>query len=242
MKNNTQAYEKYVDLVFLVQNHLNFYVPRKQTNNRFETDLEDFGGEENIRYGMNIYLAQKIDGMLHFDDTKSQFKQRITELASNWDIDAAEMDKRKQQLEDVLFSHAKLKYCFDNYIEDFSIKNIDVLACLMTLYAKIVKTKKEKLIFQQIPEVSRTKFYRYVKEAYLEETGKEIKDFSKMSKLDLCKKVFDLCVKEQYLFTYPEEAQCFLETDEKFVEFKKDIEQEVIDYTIEDMRALDYKI
>ncbi|MBR4998415.1 MAG: hypothetical protein IKY10_00910, partial [Clostridia bacterium] len=162
MKKNTEAFEKYVDLVFLVQNHLIFYIPKKQTNNRFETDLEDYGGEENIRYGMNVFLAKKINGMVHFEDTKQQFRERMHNLASNWEIDASEMQEKKQKLEETLFSHAKLHYCFENLVEGCSINDIEILAYMMSLYAKVVKIKKEKSTFHQyIPDVSRTKFYRY---------------------------------------------------------------------------------
>lgn len=238
-KDNTEAFEKYVDLVFLVQNNLIFYIPKNETKKRFETDLEDFGGEDNIRYGMNIFLASKIYEMLHFEDTKQLFKERTYKLASNWDIDAVEMNKQKQKLEDTLFAHAKLQYSLENIVENYKINNVEVLAYLMSLYAKAVKIKKEKSTFHQyVKDISRTKFYRYVKEAAFEEKGWDIKLHSNLSLAELSNKIFDYCVEQQYLFDYPEEAKYFMATDEKFVKYKQEIEQDIIEETIEDLRKL----
>ncbi|MBR4998929.1 MAG: hypothetical protein IKY10_03520, partial [Clostridia bacterium] len=65
---------------------------------------------------------------------------------------------------------------------------------------------------------------------------------SKLSFVELSNKIFDYCIQKQYLFEFPEEKQYFIETDEKFVKFKQEIEQEIVDLTIEEMHAKDYKI
>lgn len=251
-KKPTEAFEKYIDPVFVCDNHLWNYAPRSFSErfDGFNLKLETYDDEIFLRAGMCAFLAEKIQENLNFKNTLKTHKKKMWEVASNWDLDAIETEKQIKDLEDKLFAHAKLQYCFDNYINDIREgMDINILACLMAMYAKIMKLKKEKLN-QQVKDISHTKFYRYVKDAFLEDCGQDIKKFSQFSFQDFGNKIFDMivemCYDAEHVVNEPmlsaEGKEIILrvysmEELNDIADLKKEMEQEVFDW----MKVESYK-
>lgn len=241
----TEAFKKYIDPVFLCQNHLWDYAP-KSYSERFDGHnfkLETYDDEEYLRAGMCVFLAEEIQENLNFKHTLKVNKDKLREVASNWDLDYVEADKQFNELEEKTFAHAKLQYCFDNYINDIRTDlDIEILACLMAMYAKIMKLKKDKLN-QHVKDVTHSKFYRYVKDSYLEDCGQNIKKYAQFSFMDFANKIFDLIVERCYDSEHLiNESMLSAEGDEivlrvysieelnDIADLKKEMEQEVKDW------------
>jgi len=251
----TEAFKKYIDPVFICQNHLWFYVP-KNFNERFDhfdMKIENYNDEQTLRAGMCVFLAEEIEQNLSFSDTLKAHKKKMFDVASNWDIDAVETERRIKDLESTLFAHAKMQYCFNKYVKDFSENNdIEMLACLMAMYAKIMKTKKQKQPHLNIKEISHTKFYKYVKEAFLEECGRDIKNYSQYKFKDFSNAIFDMvaerCYDEEHLV---DESMLSAEGDAIVLkvysiehlndinDLKQEMEEEVREWTLHEIRKQD---
>ena len=202
----TEAFDKYIDAIFIIQNELMFVTPRtsdKRIDVRYGWKLDTYQDEKNLRSGMCVELAERIGEMLNYERTKEIFKKEMLKLASNFDIDYVEMTTKRDKLERTLLAHAKLQYCFDNYILDSVCENdISILSCLISLYAVAVKIKNEKQKNYEckIKDVYRSKWYKYVREAMLEEQGFDIKQYSKLSLQELSEALFDLIVEREYFY------------------------------------------
>lgn len=160
------------------------------------------------------------------------------------------MEKRKQKLDRTLFSHAKLQYCFDNYLHEINLNNnISILTCLMAIYDKVIKIKNAKVGSSDgTKDITKTKWYRYVREAMIEEQKFDIKNYSKMSLQELSETLFNMIVEREYMFENSTTETMFSsegktieldvfvdEGDNTFVNFKKEFEDEVYDWLLEEM-------
>lgn len=244
----TEAFDKYIDAIFIIQNELMFVTPRtsdKRIDVRYGWKLDTYQDEKNLRSGMCVELAERIGELLSYTRTKEIFKREMFKLASNFDIDYVEMQTRREKLERTLLAHAKLQFCFDNYISTSLCKNdISILACLISLYGAAVKLKNEKnRLSEQKKDVFRLKWYKYVREAMLEEQGFDIRQYSKLSLQELSEVLFDLIVKNEYFYENSTTESMLSaegttihldifvdEGDNTFEKFKNDIEQEVWDW------------
>ena len=117
---------------------------------------------------------------------------------------------------------------------------MSILACLTALYTEILNKKKEKNPTCQVRDMSRTKWYKYVREAMIEEDGFDIKEYSKKSMKQLCDKLFDLIVEcEYYLQNFVEETMLTsnkenvvleiyaMELDDNYQALKNEMEEKV---------------
>lgn len=248
----TEAFKKYVDSIFIIQNELMFVVPRTSDNRidvRFGYKLRTYYDERVVQAGMCVELAEKIQELLVFDNAKEIFKKKMLKLASNFNLDMIEFNEKKQKLESVLFSHAKLQYCFDNYLNEVYLNNnISVLTCLMAIYEKVNKIAKEKQSNMKIRDIARTNWYKYVREAMLEEQSFDIKTYSHLSLQELSERLFVIILDGEYILNNSVQETMLsadnqtivldvfvLEENNLFKEFKKEKEQEVWDWLIDDI-------
>lgn len=245
----TEAFEKYVDPIFIIQNGLMFVAPKKfcERFDTYEYSLETYHDEQCLWAGMCVELAEKIKINLDFKNTYNLYLKKVNEIASNHSLDYFEVKNRTNKLDRTLFAHAKLEFCFEKFLKEFTLNNdISVLACLMAIYEKTISMKNSKFPNLKMEKVYLTNWYRYVRFAYLEEDAIDIKDFSKLSLQDLCENLFDLIVESQYRLknsvkeTYLSsegdniELDIFvLEKDNDLELFKQEIEQKVFDWMVE---------
>ena len=126
--------------------------------------------------------------------------------------------------------------------------NLSILACLISLYTQILKIQKEKKSNEHIEDFARTKWYRYVRTAMIEEENFDIKNYSKYSLQDLSEVLFKFIVEcEYYLANSTDETMLtidkknivldvfVIEEDNTFENFKKQYENLVQDWLDEEM-------
>lgn len=248
----TEAFKKYVDPIFIIQNGLMHFASRtynERLDPRFGYRLNNYYDECCLRAGMCVALTKKIQKELSFENTKQLFKQKALKLASNFDLDYVEVTRRKQKLDETLFSHAKLQYCFDKYLKEISLNNnISVLTCLMAMYSKILEIKKEKNPTERVQNIKLTNWYKYVREAMLEEEKFDIKNYSSMTLQELSDKLVDLMVECQYWLENSTEETSLstdletiimdvfvVEENNNYKDFKEEFEQNIYDWLIEEM-------
>ncbi|MBO5954455.1 MAG: hypothetical protein J6Q13_00620 [Clostridia bacterium] len=198
----TKAFEKYVDPIFIIENDLMFVAPKKlddRLDPRFRYQLETYDNEQSLWAGMCCALAMKISKELKFENTKNIYNKKMLSVASNHNLDYIETEKEIEKLNKTLFSHAKLQYCLENYLNKITLNNnLSILVCLTAMYAQILKIQKEKRPNERIQDFARTKWYRYVREAMLEEESFDIKNYSKYSLQSLSEVLFNLIVECEY--------------------------------------------
>ena len=196
-------------------------------------------------------LARRIEKELNFETTKKIYSKKMFNMASNHNLDYMETEKEIKKLNRTLFAHAKLQYCLENHLNKITLNNnLSILACLVSLYTKISKIKKEKRPNEQIQDFSRTKWYKYVRNAMLEEDSFDIKKYSTYSLQDLSEVLFNLIVEcEYYLSNSTEETMLtsdmknvvleiyVIETDnsDNFIKFKQEQESLVQDWLDKEM-------
>lgn len=252
----TKAFDKYIDSIFIIENDLMFVAPNKlddRLDPRFRYQLETYDNEQELWAGMCFELARRISKELSFDTTKKVYAKKMFNLASNHNLDYIETEKRIKKLNKTLFAHAKLQYCLENYLNKISINNnLSILSCLISLYTQILKIQKEKKPNERIEDFSRTKWYRYVRSAMLEEENFDIKNYNKYSLQGLSEILFNLIVEcEYYLKNSTDETMLgydgrnepqninleifVMEEDNTFENFK--VEQEILvqDWLSEEM-------
>ena len=244
----TEAFEKYVDPIFIIQNGLMWVAPKKfcERFDQYEYSLENYNDELWLRAGMCVELAEKIQKLLSFKKTYEVYAKKMKEIASNYDLDYIATDNAVKRMDEKLSSHAKLQFCFENYLKEISLNNnLEILACLMAIYKTIVDLKKSKNPALKSERVELSKWYRYVRFAFLEEEAVDIKDFSKFSLQELSEKLFDLITQCQYYIKNSTDERVlladgqnmelevlFVEEDNDYVDFKIGFEQEVRDWMI----------
>ena len=254
----TEAFQKYIDVIFILQNDLMTLAPKKfcERFDVYEYSLENYNDEQWLIAGMCVKLAEKIKKYLKFNNTYNLYTKKIMKIASNHDLDYIEVNEKSKKIDETLFSHAKLEYCFENFLNKISLNNnISVLACLMAMYEKVIKMKKEKNPNENVESIHLSRWYRYVRFAMLEEEAVDIKDFSKFSLHELCEKLFDMFVEcEYYLANAIEEVTLstdleniymdmyVIEENNDYDEFKQEFEQKVYDWMIEKIHNIERNI
>lgn len=245
----TEAFEKYIDVIFIYQNSLMNLAPKKfcERFDSYEYSLETYDDELWLRAGMCVKLAKKIEKHLKFENTYSLYKNKMMSVASNFDLDNVEVDRISKRFDKTLFAHAKLEYCFENYLNEISLNNnISILTYLMAIYAKVVKIKKAKNPNENVENITLTKWYRYVRNAMLEEEAVDIKDISKFSLEELSEKLFNLIVYCQYFLTNTTQETMLstegenvvielfvIEENNDYQEYKQEFERKVYDWMVE---------
>lgn len=252
----TRAFDKFIDAIFIIENNLMTVVPKKlddRLDPRFRYQLETYENEQELWAGMCYELARRISKELNFEATKKIYEKKMFELASNQNLDYIETEKRIEKLNKTLFAHAKLQYCLENYLNQISRNNnLSILSCLISLYTQILKIQKEKKPNEKIEDFTRTKWYRYVRSAMLEEENFDIKNYNKFSLQQLSEMLFNLIVEcEYYLKNATDETMLgydeknepkninleifILEEDNTFENFKKEYEELVQDWLNEEI-------
>lgn len=252
----TNAFSKYIDSIFIIENNLMWVAPRKLDDRldvRFRYRLDSYRDEQDLRAGMCYELARRISTELNFENTKSIYNKKMLDLASNYNLDNTEIEKSIKKLQNTLLAHAKLQYCFENYLNKITKNNdLSILACLISLKLKISKIKKEKNPTETIEDVAKTKWYKYVKAAMLEEQGFDIKNYAKCSLQELSEILFDLVVQSQYdLDNVVTETSVStdsktilldvyaLEENNDYADYKNEIEQKIDNWLFYSMHTLD---
>ena len=254
--NPTIAFGKYIDSIFIIENNLMFVTPKrddKRLNPGFGFLLETYSHEQQLWAGMCFELARRIKKELNFETTKKVYEKKMNELASNYDLDYIETEKQIEKLDKTLFAHAKLQYCLVNQLNKINLNNnLSILACLTSLYAQIIKIQREKRPYEKVQDFVRTKWYKYVREAMLEEENFDIKNYSKYSLKNLSEVLFDLIVECEYylanstdetMIGYDDENQpqninleiFVMEEDNTFENFKQNYEELVQEWLNEEM-------
>jgi len=198
----TNAFDKYIDAIFIIENGLMAVVPKKlddRLDPRFRYQLETYDNEQELWAGMCFELARRIRKELNFETTKKVYDKKMLKLASNFNLDYIETEKEIEKLNKTLFVHAKLQYCLENYLNKITQNNnLSILACLISLYTQILKIQKEKKPHEDIEDFARTKWYRYVRSAMLEEENFDIKNYAKYSLQGLSEVLFNMLVECEY--------------------------------------------
>ena len=165
----------------------------------------------------------------------------MLKVASNFELDYVETQKEIEELNKTLFAHAKLQYCFENYLNKITQNNnVSILACLTSLYAQIIKIQREKRPYEKITDFYRTKWYKYVREAMIEEESFDIKNYSTCSMQTLSETLFNMLIECQfYLINSTDETMLtcdkknlilevfVLDENNDFENFKQEKENEV---------------
>jgi len=265
MDNTTQAFNKYVDPIFVIQNDLQPYVKKEETDGYYfqsEMKLNTYEDEKDLRLGICFKLFKDIEEILSFKTTKEQYKKVMLKLGSS-DIDYIELNKKKNKYNNILMTHAKLMYLSKYYMleipSDYYIK---IVGCLAILYSKITGEKRKQNPYTtfNIPFFSKTNLYKYIKEANLEECNFDIKNYSKYSIQELMEKVFEIAINSMYeLNNFTHEPMAVIEKDKdgydyyeteilhvhiieennSFEKFKRDCEEEVYDWLVDEMHKLE---
>lgn len=79
-KEPTEAFNKYIDAMFIIDNHLMFVAPRKLDDRldvRFRYRLETYDDEKSLRAGMCVDLRERIEEELSFEKTHELFKKEM---------------------------------------------------------------------------------------------------------------------------------------------------------------------
>ena len=244
----TEAFQKYIDEIFILQNDLMNLAPKKfcERFDSYEYSLETYNDELWLRAGMCVKLAKKIQKYLSFKNTLNLYTEKMLKLASNQDLDYIEIKNKTKKLDETLFSHAKLEFCFENFLKEINLKNdISVLACLMEMYAKVVSLKKSQNPNEKLEGITLSKWYRYVRFAMLEEEAVDIKDLKNLSLQEFSEKLFDLYVDMEY-FHLNTTKETSISTDSEtiymdvyvieenndFEDFRIEFEQQVNDWLV----------
>ncbi len=249
----TEAFAKYIDVIFILQNDLIALAPKKfcERFDSYEYSLESYNDEQWLRAGMCVKLAEKIKKHLSFENTYKQYNKKMLKLASNQNLDYVEIESETKKLDETLFSHAKLEYCFENYLKEINLRNdINILAVLMGMYAKVVSLKKSQNPNEKFEGVKQSNWYKYVRDAMIEEEAVDIKDLNKLSLQEFSEKLFDLYVDMEY-FHLNTTKETSLSTDSETIymdifvieenndydEFEQEFEQKVKDWMVEQIHS-----
>ncbi len=142
----TNAFEKYIDHIALMQNEVYFYMPRTRMEGlHYEVKLETYYDEMCLRAAICNKTAKDISEILPFNEVKKQYNSAILRLAKE-DLDLIEFRKKKDKLDKQLLTYAKFEYCKQNYLSELNLNNDIVIAgILLTILDKINKRTKMKI-------------------------------------------------------------------------------------------------
>lgn len=195
----TTTFEKYVDPIFIIQNGLQRYVKTCKDNSYLPfMKLDDYIAEEYVRFGMCINIIKQIESLIDFDTQKNIYSKSIKDL-TNQDLTYSEFFAKKQKQDNILIALAKFEYCKDKYKKENYIRNdLIVLGYLVTILIKL--QDKNYKIHPELDKTStvRTKLYKYIKEANLEEEQIDIKNYSKYTILELIEKLYNITINYDY--------------------------------------------
>ena len=256
----SNAFTKHVDPIFVIQNNLLSYTHRTGKDSIMQMSLESKADEE-LLIGICKHLSVKIENKLRFNATKKRYQEEILDICKH-DLSYEKYKSKKQSAYKKLFNHAKLKYCIDNYFGDNNFGNETYMAgLLISMYANICNTLKARNLDEKIPSVRRSKLYNYVKDVNLEQ-GIDISKYSQFSFSQFAEIIFNYMVDCQFevensiiqpmLVTEYDDDKNRIGVKEEFAsifvlddnssdykKFKKEIEQEVYDWLIQEMHTLD---
>lgn len=261
MKKCSSAFSYHVDPIFVIQNNLLSWTRRTGKDSIMQMSLESAEDERMLLLGICQKLITRIEDKLEFRNTKNKYKEEILDICKQ-DLSYSDFLSRKSKAEKLLFNHAKLQYCIDNYFDDHNFGNeLYMAGLLISLYANIcnkLRTANQNL---DIPSIRKKKLYNYVKDANLEQ-GIDISKFSKFSFSQFAEIIFNHMVDCEYeaensivqpmLVTRYAPGKNRIGVEEYFAnifviaddtphykEFKKQIEEEVYDWLINEMHTLD---
>ena len=245
----TNAFEKYVDGVLLIQSELFFFLPRINVNGCSETPLQDYLDERRVRAAICQMLAEKIGENIPFSQTKEKYKTLMRELASS-DLDYTGIRKQKDKLDRQFFTYAKFEYCKRNFLSALDLNNdLATVGVLAILYDKITKMLREQGKMN-VPIFSRTKLFKYIQEAMREEDMTDIKSvYKNKSVSQLIERLFHVIAINKYEFDNSTEETMASAVDDKnyilqihvveenneFAEYKQKFENEVYDWLVKEM-------
>ena len=158
----------------------------------------------------------------------------------------------KKKYDEILMAHAKFEYCVTNFLYEISLNNdIAIAGILAAFYAKALSVQQERMSENfKHKDFYRTKYYKYIYEANLEECERDIKSFKKLSNVQIMEQLFNLIMFTQYevenatddiMVRVDGPSQILtlyrIEENNDFVEFKKQKEREVYDWLVEQMHT-----
>lgn len=252
----TQAFEKYVNPIFIIRNGLMRYMKKIPIDEaRYDYKLDSYEDEQLLRTGICKNLMLTISNVMNFDEIKKEYNtQMLTLVSSNYNY--SEFQSKKARYNHKLLSFAKLMNCIEKYIEDVYIRDNDlkIAGILIYLYDKLSKFQTEKYPNKTTVTSNRQKIYKYIKEASLEELGIDIKKYSNLSIFNLIEKLFNNILyyefEEENIVTEPilvvnnntpkiHDHDIFsIEDDDSFEKYKKQREEEIYDWLVKEMHTL----
>lgn len=195
----TNAFDRYVDSIFIITNYLqNYVIKNKDYFNVPEMKLDDYDAEERVRFGICRKVIKEIEYLTTFNSQKQIYIQSINKLTGQ-DLYSTEFFKKKQLLDDMLFSLAKFEYVKNKYKNENYIRNdLQNLGYLATILIKL-QVKQNKINPNSVKHsFSRTNLYKYIKEASLEELNIDIGNYKRYSIQELIEKLYDITVNFDY--------------------------------------------
>ena len=258
----TDAFYYNVDELFIVKNYLFPYVIYETDNSGIKyMKLDDYADEERIRFGMCKKIVQKIESVLDFDTKKRRYEKHIVKLTKQ-NLVYSEFFKAKQNLDNELLAFAKLNYCTQKYTEENYIRNdLQVLGYLTAIYVKLqdIYNKENPPLVNHM--FSRNKLYKYIKEANKEELNIDIEDYYNHSLTNLIDKLYNITLNYDYehenktvepalaiehdtpgdLGHYVQDYYHVHidEGDNTFENYKKQKDQEIYDWLVDQMHIID---
>lgn len=158
----TSAYKLYVNEQFIKPFYR--YVP-----DNFK--ITDAYAEETLIASMCWYYCDKIYEKFNFTDVKNNYKQNMARISPKLDyIQAKKYAKREQSK---LETFARIKYGIEDLDDNINNPNINILASLYLIYAKLNK--------KSIEAIKQSKVYKYIKLAYVSETSTTLDNSLKFS-------------------------------------------------------------
>ena len=252
-KKVSEAFEKYVDPLFLIQQGLFFDIKNNRHGINLDENFNTYRGELLLSAAICKKTAEKINKLSPFEVNKKSYNKAMLKLASE-DIDYIEFHKKKKQLDENLFRSAKLDYCLNGLFYGVDLNNDLYLAgILLTIYDKITKNLRGKNPYVTCPHVTRSNLFKYVKEALLEVYSIDIvKMFANKNMAQLIDFLWEAVLVRMYdldnstdevvlgadLKNYLLHIQV-IEEHNDFEDYKKQVEEEVYEELVDKMHIME---
>ena len=168
----TSAYKLYVNEQFIKP--FDRYVP-----DNFK--ITDAYTEETLIASMCWYYCDKICDKFNFTDVKNNYKQKISRISPTLDYVQAKkyVDREQSKLE----AFARIKYGIEDLDNNINNPNINILASLYLIYAKLNRKSME--------SIKQSKVYKYIKLAYVSETTTNLDNDLKFSLAQLSRDLYN---------------------------------------------------
>jgi hypothetical protein len=176
----------------------------------------------------------------------------MKELGSQ-DIDWIEMTQSREKLDKAFFNYAKWEYTKKNYLNYIDLNNdITIASVLCIIYQSILKQRKRVENAKELA-FSRTKLYKYVRNAMQEVNNVNIKEIYKGKTFsELVDILFNFIVIKQYDANNTVEEVMLgaegqklnlqihvIDENDDFDKIRKDAEQDVYNWLIDEMHKTD---